>query len=289
MHRFRLPLALVLSLGLAAACAPISRSPTTVTAGPAVPAVETLTLSAPDGRSVPVLVVAPARPVGVVLFSHGGGTSLAAIRPVIDRLAGEGFAVIAPTHADSIDRPSDQRSTLQAAFATRIGDMATVSGFASSRFAGLPQAALGHSYGALTGLLAGGAFTPMVPGRVEAVKAVVMFSSPGPIPGLSQAPHPLDGVKVPTLLITGTADTVPGFVADPAAHLFYFDRLLPGDHTALVVKGAAHNFMIGADTGSERSWLLVVDFLKARLTGDSRAAARFAAAHSDDQTDVRRR
>ncbi len=250
---------------------------------------ETLTLKSADGRTVPVLLVAPAQPLGVVLFSHGGGTPLAGVRPVIDRLVAAGFAVAAPTHTDSLDQPAETRTTMQDAFPTRVGDMIAVSAFAAQRFPGLAQAAAGHSYGALTGLMAGGAFAPMVPAKVDAVKAVVMFSSPGPIPGLSQAPGPLDGVTVPTLLVTGTADTVPGFVSDPALHLFYFDRLPEGDHTVLIVKGATHEFVAGKEAGFNETWALAIDFLKARIAGDAAAAKRFAAATGGAQVEVRRR
>lgn len=251
--------------------------------------VETVTLTAPDARKVPVLVVVPAKPRGVVLFSHGGGSPLAGYRPVIDRLVAAGYAVAAPTYTDSADIPQAQRTSLQAAFATRVTDIAVTSGYAGTRFAGLPQAAVGHSYGALTSLMAGGAYAPMVPGTVPAVRAVVMFSSPGPIPGLSQAPGALDQVKVPTLLVTGTADTVPGFVPDPAAHLYYLDKLTAGDHTALIVRDAAHDFLAGSHPAYVQAWDMVVAFLDSRLIGDAKARTRFDSASGDAAIEVRRR
>lgn len=256
---------------------------------PILAAAETASLTQSDGRVVPLTVVVPPKPKGLILFAHGGGTPLASVLPLANRLAAAGFVVVAPTFTDSADMPDGRRTSLQEAFATRIADEVAASAYAAQRFPALTQAAVGHSYGALTGLIAGGAFAPMVPGKVGAVKAVVMFSSPGPIPGLSQAPRPLDQVDVPTLLITGTADTVPGFVADPQLHLFYHQAMPAGDHTAVIVKGATHDLVRGKEPGADQAWALAIDFLKARIAQDRKAARRFAKAASNPEMDIRRR
>ena len=250
---------------------------------------EVVLVPAPDGRTVDILVVAPAQPRGVLLVSHGGNSSPAAMRAVIDHAAGEGFAVAAPTHTDSLTLAAERRTDLQGAFATRIADMQVAAALAAQRFPGLPVGALGYSYGSLTALIAAGGLSPVIPGKVPGLKAAVMFSSPGPIAGLTDMPGALAAVDVPVLLVTGTADTVPGYVSDPAQHLVYFDGLPAGDRTALVVRDASHLFLAGHEPGMEEVAPLALDFLRGRVLGDTAATRRYDAAASTTRVEVRRR
>lgn len=148
----------------------------------------TTTLQAPDGRVIDVTIIAPAAPRGVILFSHGGNSNPLATRALNARLTAQGFAVIAPTHTDSLTLPAERRTDLRSAMMTRIADMKAAAGLAASRYPALPVAQVGYSYGSLTSLIGGGAFAGMIPGGIPGVKAVVMFSSPGPIPPLTTAP-----------------------------------------------------------------------------------------------------
>ncbi len=256
----------------------------------AAPATTTTTkLTAPDGRVIEVTVIAPSAPRGVILFSHGGGSSPSDTPSLYARLTERGFAVIAPMHTDSRSLPAEQRTDLRAAFMTRIADMQMVASYADKAFPGLPTAQLGYSYGSATSLIGGGAFASMIPGGNSAVKAVVMYSTPGPIAPLTSAPGAFDKVKVPTLLITGDADTVPGFVDDPAAHLIYFNQLPAGDHTALIVTGATHEFLAGKQPGAGEVTAMMEDFLLGRVLGDRAANARFDAAASSALVAVKRR
>lgn len=248
-----------------------------------------LAISAPDGRSIPLVVEAPAAPKGVVLVSHGGSSNPETMREIMRHLAANGFASVAPMHTDSLKMPEGKRTDLQGAFMTRMADMQATAGYTKERFPGLPVAALGYSYGSLFALVGGGAFAPMIPGRIDGLKAVVMFSSPGPIPGLSAMPGAYAKVDVPTLLVTGTADTVPGFVPDPKLHLTYFDGLSAGDHTAFIVKDATHTFLRDAEPGMDEVAPLALDFLKSRVLGDAEAAARFDAASGSERVEIRRR
>lgn len=250
---------------------------------------EVVPVSGPDGRTVDILIVASAQPKGVLLVSHGGNSSPAAMRAVFDQAASEGFAVVAPTHTDSLSLAAERRTDLQGAFATRIADMQVAAGLVAQRFPGLPIGALGYSYGSLTALIAAGGLSPMIPGEVPGLKAAVMFSSPGPIAGLTDMPGAFAAVDVPVLLVTGTADTVPGFVSDPARHLVYFDSLPAGDRTALVVKDATHLFLAGREPGMEEVAPLVLDFLRGRVLDEEAAGQRYDAADSTAQFEVRRR
>lgn len=249
----------------------------------------TTTLTAPGGRIIDVTIIAPAAPRGVILFSHGGGSAPSDTPALFARLTERGFAVIVPTHTDSRSMPAERRTDLRAAFMTRIADMQTVAGYAQKAFPGLPTAQLGYSYGSATSLVGGGAFASMIPGSNPSVKAVVMYSTPGPIAPLTSAPGAFDAVKVPTLLITGDADKVPGFADDPAAHLVYFNQLPAGDHTALVVKGATHEFFAGNQPGNDEVTAMVEDFLLGRVLGDAAANARFDASANSALVTIKRR
>ena len=174
------------------------------------------------------------------------------------------------------------------AFSTRVTDMKLAAEYAGQAFPGLPMAQIGYSYGTLIALIGGGAMTSMVPGSIPGVKAVVMFSSPGPIPMLTNAPGAFDGVKGPTLLVTGDAD-IAGFAQDPAAHLVYFDSLPAGDHTALIVAGGTHAFLGAKQPGWDEVAAIVDDFLASRVLDDAPAAARFAAIAGSDLVTVKRK
>lgn len=271
------------ALALASCATPQGQAPTALS----VPS-SSISLAAADGRDVPITIVPASEARGVILLSHGGGNDPAGMLPVMQQLAANGFTVIAPMHTDSRSMSADRRTDLQGAFPTRIADLQAAAGFAAQQYPDLPLGLFGYSYGSLIALVGGGAFAGMMPGKIPAAKAVVMFSSPGPVEGLTTQSNAFAAVDVPTLLVTGTADTVPGFVPDPAMHLMYFDRLPTGDHTLLLVKNGTHGFLRG-ERGIDIVAPLALDFLKSRVLGDAEARARFDAAQSGPVVEVRRR
>jgi alpha-beta hydrolase superfamily lysophospholipase len=256
---------------------------------PADSATSIVTLTASDGRVIDVTVISPEVPRGVILFSHGGGSNPLATSALHARLTARGFAVIAPTHTDSLTLPQERRTDLRAALFTRITDMKLAAGLAETRFPGLPTAQVGYSYGSLISLIGLGAFGKMLPGTNPGVKAVVMFSSPGPIPPLTDAPGAFDAITAPTLLVTGDADIVPGMVEDPSKHLIYWEKLSDGDHTAMVVAGATHEFAAGKQPGWDEVSVLIEDFLMGRVLGDTAASTRFDAATDSVNLSIRRK
>lgn len=273
---------------LAGGCVPVPAPVTEI--APAAPSTSITTLSAPDGRSVAITVIAPAAPRGVILFSHGGGNAPASTPDLFARLTSRGFAVIAPMHTDSQDMPQDKRSDIVGAFGTRIADMKLAAAHARSAFPDLPVAQVGYSYGSLISVIGAGALSKMVPGSNPGVKAVVMLSSPGPVLPVITMPGAFDNVAAPTLLVTGDADVVPGFVPDPAKHLVYFEHMpASGDHTALVVAGATHRFPGGKEPGWDEVMPLVEDFLTSRVLGDKSAKSRFDTAASTTRVTIKRR
>ena len=224
-----------------------------------------------QGRDVLMSIYRPVTaPKGVLMLSHGAGGSPEMMRPLIDQLRRAGFAVVAPLHRDSMEYAPAERDDLQTAFGTRIADLQAASALAAQTFPGLPAGAVGYSYGSLIALIGGGALEGMVGARVPAIKAVATFSSPGMIPGLV-TPQSLQTVAVPTLMVTGTADVVPGFIPDAAQHVQYFENAPIGNRTLVLVDGATHDFVYGKETGYDAATDLATEFLTAHVLGNASA------------------
>ncbi len=241
------------------------------------------------GRTVTLSIWAPAEPQGVVIFSHGGGGSPGAYEALIEGWKSAGFMVVAPLHTDSRQHPGSDKS-LQAAFATRIADVAAAQGWAAKAAPGLPHGYAGHSYGALMAMIRGGAMDAMVRARDPQARAVLAFSSPGTIPGLI-GPDSFRSLAAPMLLVTGDKDLVPGFVNDPAQHLAAYDGSPAGDKYAWIGKGVDHGFAgkDAQDPAFAEAAALSTAFLKAYVLGDAEAQAVLKSARSSERAEVRTR
>lgn len=284
----RLWIALAASTLSLTACSAQTVNMTPSSAAAAMPAVEKLTVPV-QGRELRISVFRPGEPArGVLFLSHGAGGSPDLMRPLIDRLLGGGFAVVAPLHRDSMTYSPDERDDLQTAFGTRIADLQATSTVAERMFPGLPYGAVGYSYGSLTALIGGGALKNMVGARVPAMKAVASFSSPGLIPGVV-TDEGLRSVAVPTLMVTGTKDVVPGFIPDPAQHIHYFENEPAGNRYLAVVNGASHEFVYGREHGYDAAIDITVNFLKAFVLGDKPALRALNATEDREPVEFRRR
>lgn len=237
-------------------------------ATPAEP--ETIDLVVSPTRSTKLLVWKPASPKGVVLFSTGHGSWPERYARLLDVLLGEGFAVLAPIHVDSMHYPDRAKFSFLASFVERLADMRATSAHAARAFPGLPVIAAGHSYGTLTSLCLGGAL-PNFKGRDPAVKAVLGFSSPGKQPGL--VPDSAYGsVQVPVMMVTGTADALPpvmGHATAASEHLLPAETAPAGTY-ALVVEGGDHQLVDDA-VRFPRTVAPVRLFAEAYGLGDARA------------------
>lgn len=235
-------------------------------------------LATPSGRKSAVTIWTPAAPRGVVLFGHGHGSWPDRYMALASRLAAAGFAVCVPMHVDSVRHPDRAKYPMPATFMERLVDMRALGAYAAERWPGLPVAAAGHSFGTLIALCLGGALPKMGRLRDPAVRAVLGFSTPGRIPGLV-APDAYAALAVPTFIITGDADVVPGFVTDWHDHLFPVETAPAGDKTALVVAGAAHDLVGGQ---MARAFALAAghatDFLRGEVLDDRRATRAFLTA-----------
>lgn len=218
-------------------------------------------------RATKLFLWSPTRPRGVALFSHGHGSWPERYAQLIAALNAEGFAVAAPVHVDSMHYADRDKFSLPAGFGERLADMAATSGYAASHMAGLPVIAVGHSFGTLTALCLGGALDYMSRFRDPRVKAVLGFSTPGKIPGLVR-PTAYASVAVPVAIVTGTDDKVPGFVTDPADHLFPA-QTVPTASYALNVAGADH--VLVASPTFARAWPAARLFVEGYGLDDRRA------------------
>jgi alpha-beta hydrolase superfamily lysophospholipase len=225
-------------------------------------------------RETEMSVWTPAKPKAVALFSTGHGSWPSRYAALAQLLATEGVATVAPLHVDSMHHPDRENFTLEAGFGERIADMRAASGHAAATWRDLPVFAAGHSFGTLTALCLGGGLAYAGPFRDPAVRAVLAFSSPGRIPGLVQ-PTAYTTVSVPVMLVTGTADLVPGFVTDPADHLLA-PQTVAGPSYALVVDGAAHELVAAADPRFRRAVHAAELFVRAHVLGSAAAARQLA-------------
>lgn len=246
-------------------------------------------LPAPDGRTIDVSIWRAANERGVVIFSHGYNGSPAAYGRILSKWIEDGFTVVAPLHVDSLRHPRHDRYNGEAAFATRIVDLAVARGFIKATHADKPIIAAGHSFGSLMSFIGAGAVTVAGPLGDPDIKAVVAFSSAGDLQGVI-LPDTYAPLRTPSLMITGDADLVEGYVTDWRAHRSPFERSAAGDKMLLVFAGADHSLVRNAD---EADFDLMVrttrDFMKAYSLGDAAARARLEALTVPEGVSLERR
>ncbi|MGW8127515.1 MAG: alpha/beta hydrolase family protein [Stenotrophomonas sp.] len=245
-------------------------------------------LQVSPGRATTLAIWEPAQARGVVLFSSGHGAWPERYERLLQTWADAGFVVLAPLHVDSVRYPEREKFSLQQGFGERLADMRATSAYARARWPGLPVAAAGHSLGTLISAVQGGALAGLGPLRDPGVVAVLGYSSPGRIPGLI-GPDAYATLAVPLLLVTGDEDLVPGFVTDPADHLYPVQTAPAGDRQAVVLAGGGHN-LIGGEPEAlfERARQLGTAFLQAELLGDPRARQLLEAPAAAGEQRIRR-
>lgn len=265
---------------------------------PALAGPEVLRASFTDsarGRMVPVKIVWPRGPgpFPVVVFSHGLGATREAYEYLARRWAADGIATVYLQHAGTDgaifrgarDRTAAMRRAVSdpARLAARPRDVA----FALDRLAALAQASpslrrkldltrigvAGHSLGAWTSLTVVGA--PHADPRPRAVLALS-----APVRAIA-ADH--GGVRVPLMLMTGTADVSPVSDCAPAERRIPYDRAASAEKLLIVFAGGDHWIFSGRGYGKPplasdvRFQTLIAGasaaFWRAYLGGDARAHA----------------
>lgn len=274
------PAALVVGLALTACTATVMPPASAVM----VPATSIETVQA-AGRNVDIHVTRPARIRGVMLFGHGGGSEPSQYAALAAAFAQDGWLVLAPLHLDSRAHPNRVAYQDPKGFVARIADLEAAARLAQRLAPGKPLVAVGHSYGSLLAELRGGALAGMGPPPAVPVRAVLAFSSAGRLPGLIDA-NSYRGLVVPTMVVTGDADVVPGFVADWHQHLAAYEDSPAGDKYALVVAGGTHD---GSVDVAGPAFATARDFLAAYGLGDAAARKRLKRATSTAAVELRRR
>jgi hypothetical protein len=246
-------------------------------------------LRAPEGRKIDVSVWQATDERRAVVFSHGYNGSPAAYSRILSEWLEDGFTVVAPLHVDSLRHPDHALYDGQAAFSTRIADLAVAQGFIKATRAGKPIIAAGHSFGSLMSFIEGGAVTVAGPLGDPDIKAIIAFSSAGDLQGVI-LPDTYASLRTPALMVTGDADLVPGYVTDWQAHRSPFDRGAPGDKMLLVFAAADHSLVRNAD---EADFDLIVrattDFMEAYALGDAAARTRLDALTAPEGVSLERR
>lgn len=217
-------------------------------------------------RTIPIRIFLP--PAGnkaspVVLFSHGLGGSRQMGAYLGNHWAARGYAAVFLQHPGSDtsvwqDEPMGRRMQAMREAASvknlvlRVEDVPAVldqlTEWANSKdhmFAGRFDLArtgmAGHSFGAHTTQAVGGQQMPLVQDRyVEPrIKAAVIMSPGAPSGGRDPGDAFAD-VKIPWLLLTGTADTAPIGNQTPESRLAVFPALPKGHAYELVLDGGSH-------------------------------------------------
>jgi hypothetical protein len=169
--------------------------------------------------------------------------------------AARGYVVIGPNHIDTGPVAGQRKVGQGALWKARLADTALPSSqrgafdeLAKGAGASIDWSAVcaaGHSFGAVVAQALAGAklFDPgdhsPSDARLAAVSACMTFSPPGPLPGFIP-PDAWATVTTPSLLQTGDADVLPGFVNDWRLRLTGFSGA--PDRWSIVARGVDHYF-----------------------------------------------
>ncbi|MFV8783958.1 alpha/beta hydrolase family protein [Microbulbifer sp. SA54] len=228
----------------------------------AVAVIPEMTLTTPDG---PLMLTAfypeSAGSFPLLLFSHGNFSDRRAYDRIIDHWVSHGYVVLAPDHLDAggmlngilamtrygqdgvmKQRPRDLVNILDG-----LDQLAAQSAQLDRRIDRSRVAATGHSFGAFTAQMLGGA-DAAVPGADSRlrdfdarIQAVVAISPPGPMFDMIDE-QSWQNMTVPQLVTTGTWDVEARFFRDWRLHAMSYERGAKGLNNLLVTEGADHYF-----------------------------------------------
>lgn len=218
-------------------------------------------------RDVTVSIEYPTRGTAnpVIIFSHAYGSSGRSYVGLSSYWASYGYVVIKPTHADSgkSTTPAKGASELwpgetAASYRDRVADVQFVIDSLEMLEQKYPElqgkinrekiGVGGHSYGALTAMLASGAktFQGDVPTRVAdaRIDAVMALSPIGTDAGAGLVNESWSDIRIPALFMTGTRDQPPtGY--EPSWRREAFDRSAPGEKWFISIPGARQSSFEG--------------------------------------------
>ena len=241
---------------------------------------DNLSLTTPSGRKLPLKVYYPDAPgkFPVIIFSHGAAGSKDFYSLLGNYWASNGYVVIHPTHADSVFLPNGQFTpenknelveyTLETpqAWKERAADISQIIDSLDEITTQAPQlrgkldaqhiGVGGHSYGAYTTQLVGGATIDIPNGSKNQsyadrrVKAILMLSPQGTgQQGLNDSSW--DSMTLPAMFMTGSKDIGATTGEEPDWRQESFNFSPPGDKYLLFIQDANHLSFSGRLTGEE--------------------------------------
>ncbi len=251
----------------------------------------------------------PEQRLPLLVFSHGIGGSREGYSYLASFLAREGIACLHLQHVgsdrrvwwdggpfsvvDRLRRAADEREAL-----ARVDDMR----FALDRITGGKLSdcidphriiAAGHSYGANTTMLLGGACVErngrLLNLRDERIGAIMLLSAP-PFYGEVSMQQILAPVRVPSLHVTATEDIIriPGYYSDLSDRLAIFDMIGSERKSLAVFEGGSHSVFTDRNLtgGLQRNGEvkratreLALAFLRNTLDGDADALPAWQRRH----------
>jgi dienelactone hydrolase len=208
-----------------------------------------------DNRRSRVDIYAPKSggPYPLVAFSHGAFSAPERYAALLHAIAASGFVVVAPLHIDSELLTNGKEPPSRAdTWGTRKADLRLVPEAVRSieaALAGVKITAVddgylvaGHSYGAFIAQVLAGATGMGEDASVDRrIDGIIAFSPPGPLPDFI-ADDAWDGLTVPQLVLTGTADILPGFLDEWELHTLPYQRAAAGQQWLWVGKDVDHYF-----------------------------------------------
>lgn len=259
------------------------------------------------GRVVPYKLYMPAGPgpFPVIVHSHGLGGSREGSSYILQAVAEAGFAVVALQHAGSDTailagfRPGDEAGLLGKlppdAAVNRFGDvpftlnqltrMTAPGGDLAGKLDLSRIGMSGHSFGALSTLVAVGQALPGAPDgafREPRIKAAIVYSPNKPRQGGAQAAFAQ--IRTPMLHFTGTLDrTALDLEKTPWERTIPFQEITGADQYLIVLRDGDHGVYtgrrqsMGAPKPTDASQMRVIveetlAFWRAYLEGDNSAA-----------------
>lgn len=198
----------------------------------------------------------------LVIFSHGFGAKREAYVGLSSHWASQGYVVIKPAHSDAgrlqlSNVEQAWRDQTPADWRNRVRDVTAILDGLDRIEESYPElkgkidrariGVGGHSYGAFTAMLVGGAKT--YPGGTSyadpRVKSVVVMSPQGPSETFGLTADSWKDVSVPTLFMTGTQDRGMSENETPEWRRQGFELSPAGDKWLVVLEGASHASFTG--------------------------------------------
>ncbi|WGL18466.1 hypothetical protein PVT68_09240 [Microbulbifer bruguierae] len=250
----------------------------------------------------------------LLLFSHGNFSDRRSYDRIIRHWVSHGYVVLAPDHLDAggmlngilamtrygqdgvmQQRPRDLINILDG-----LDALAAQSAELDQRMDRSLVAATGHSFGAFSAQMLGGA-DAAVPGsdiRLHEpdarIRAIVAFSPPGPMFDMVDE-QSWQNMTIPQLVTTGTWDVEARFFRDWRLHAMSYERGVQGLNSLLVTEGADHYFgnlicRLEREAAPQEQALLManavsVAFLDAQLKGIPSARAFLESGTLNNVTD----